>query len=423
MKTLTVTLKQHTPLIHFQYNQDGATLRASELKPRLDKYLIDISHPEGFDFWKDFLVGGILLSEEQMKPADNIKLKYKERCEEKLKEKFNNGFRALDYKIRIRLLGLSRQLDWENYPMYFGNQKNAEFKHGVFCDKDILLEFSSEHEKLLELIDEELPSFLSKTNFGTRQTKGYGSFYIKKTDQDTDKELEPSGADYFFTINATDMPMALESLADFYSVLRAGINNKGLYIKSALFKYLKNDNLQWDKKTIKEKYYSASDKSRELVAHEIEPSSQKEALLFVVPGSKTMYKELLGLSTLETWQKGEVSRKHDREEIKRFKSPILFKPIIIEQDNRTLTMKVYIYISNIPEEMRGQNFKIKWNGGGDLVMTTSEDFSPRNYFDWIYRNKGALINDLAFPQNRTATERRDNINKMFRSINKLNDGQ
>ena len=37
MKTLTVTLKQHTPLIHFQPGQCGATLRASEVKPNLDK--------------------------------------------------------------------------------------------------------------------------------------------------------------------------------------------------------------------------------------------------------------------------------------------------------------------------------------------------------------------------------------------------
>ena len=40
MKTLTVTLKQHTPLIHFQPGQCGATLRASEVKPKLDKFIL-----------------------------------------------------------------------------------------------------------------------------------------------------------------------------------------------------------------------------------------------------------------------------------------------------------------------------------------------------------------------------------------------
>lgn len=30
---LIVKLKQHTPIIHFQWDQKGATLRATELKP------------------------------------------------------------------------------------------------------------------------------------------------------------------------------------------------------------------------------------------------------------------------------------------------------------------------------------------------------------------------------------------------------
>lgn len=40
MHTLKVTLKQHTPLIHFQHDQEGATLRASEVKPKLDKFIL-----------------------------------------------------------------------------------------------------------------------------------------------------------------------------------------------------------------------------------------------------------------------------------------------------------------------------------------------------------------------------------------------
>ena len=34
------TLKQHTPIIHFQSEQHGATLRATELKPKFDRFLI-----------------------------------------------------------------------------------------------------------------------------------------------------------------------------------------------------------------------------------------------------------------------------------------------------------------------------------------------------------------------------------------------
>ena len=41
MAILKLELKQHTPIIHFQHYQEGATLRASELKPKLDKFLIE----------------------------------------------------------------------------------------------------------------------------------------------------------------------------------------------------------------------------------------------------------------------------------------------------------------------------------------------------------------------------------------------
>ena len=40
MRKLTVILRQHTPLIHFQHYQDNATLRASEVKPQLDRFLL-----------------------------------------------------------------------------------------------------------------------------------------------------------------------------------------------------------------------------------------------------------------------------------------------------------------------------------------------------------------------------------------------
>ncbi|MCB9266438.1 MAG: hypothetical protein H6558_15520 [Lewinellaceae bacterium] len=35
----TIAIQQHTPIIHFQHDQDGATLRATEVKPKLDKFI------------------------------------------------------------------------------------------------------------------------------------------------------------------------------------------------------------------------------------------------------------------------------------------------------------------------------------------------------------------------------------------------
>ena len=52
MYKLRFILKQHTPLIHFQHDQDGATLRATEVKPKLDRFLIEKFKEEGIDYKK-----------------------------------------------------------------------------------------------------------------------------------------------------------------------------------------------------------------------------------------------------------------------------------------------------------------------------------------------------------------------------------
>ena len=45
-------LKQQTPMIHFQYNQKGATLRATEVKPKLDKFILSkMNHEAEMSGW------------------------------------------------------------------------------------------------------------------------------------------------------------------------------------------------------------------------------------------------------------------------------------------------------------------------------------------------------------------------------------
>ena len=100
MAKLTVKLKQHTPLIHFQHDQDGATLRATELKPKLDKFLIE-------------------------------KKVFGEDCEKYL---LSGQGKAFDYKVKIKnVVGLKEdkiEIDYtkrngkigeKQFPLFFGN--------------------------------------------------------------------------------------------------------------------------------------------------------------------------------------------------------------------------------------------------------------------------------------------------------------
>ena len=82
MKTLKVTLKQHTPLIHFQHSEEGATLRSSEVKPKLDRFIIEK------------LGGG---------NYENVKNLVKKTYTQLFIPK--DGIFALDYKLKIKALG------------------------------------------------------------------------------------------------------------------------------------------------------------------------------------------------------------------------------------------------------------------------------------------------------------------------------
>lgn len=431
MKKLTITLQQHTPLIHFQYDQQGATLRASEVKPRFDKFIISNGlHAKEFDYWKSFLVGGISFSESQLKEKSPKEIealnRYKDKREQDLLVKFNNGFCALDYEMRIRPLNVSgkkvikaNELD---LCLYFGNQGEGEDKHAVLYYQDILLEVTSHHAELITILEDRISSFLERTNFGTRQTKGYGCFFIK--------EKFPTEANYYFEIETAKMEELFASIADFYNVLRAGINNKKLYVKSALFKYLKEvKGQQWDKKTIKQSYYTPTEKNEELTGHAAQSNDQKEAILYtVVPPCNIIFKELLGLSTSETWRRPaanvthKLSRVHvetiEDKSIKRFKSPILLKPIFVEKQNGVEAhYNVYIYLSDIPQEMRNQKFRINWDRRSTLHMTTSSDFDLSEYFEWIYLNRGTFLSDLLGAANgNEAKERYNNINHIFNQL-------
>lgn len=397
MKTLKITLKQHTPLIHFQHDQYGATLRVSEFKSRFDKYLTQTIERGNYNHWKGFLVGSVVGANIDETAGTSIQNNLNVR-DKKLMSKFNEGFCALDYKLKIVTSGSTSQ-EMESLPMYFANQGNVEYKYDVYTQRDVILIFSSFHDRLLELIEENIRDFLARTNFGARQTKGYGAFYLNGE--------EPEGANYYFRINTSDFNRLFKTISEFYAVIRPGINNNGLYVKSALFKYLKENNRQWDKRTIKGFFYSDS----EINVEQTEHPEADSPLVEVDLRSRIMYKELLGLSTSEVWSnrngtgiEATLTRKNSN--IQRLKSPVLFKPILVKEDGKEY-FKVFIYLTPIPEEARKDEnekeghrvFEIKWTPKTGTVKTESMYMDPdffdiEKYFAWIHSNKTRLISML-----------------------------
>ena len=306
MYKLEFELEQHTPIIHFQARDAGATLRASEVKPKLDKFILKE--------YKEKLPKSVI----------------KERKEDKEKKEDKEVRKSLDYKMRIIARNVdSEDIDAKSAPMYFGNIKAIKPKRLVTA-KSVQIIILVKNEVLKDCIEESIVRFFQLHNFGTRQSKGYGSFTIKVDGKKKIRDVYK----YSFDVSGSDYKEVMNRINYFYKSLRSGINEyrgKGekkrsiLYFKSALHYYVTTVlEEQWDKKSIKE-YFFPQQLEEEKTKHKVEDISSKE---------KNDFRDLLGFSTDEAWGKEYQIKKtckketdKGEEEFSRLKSPIQFKPI------------------------------------------------------------------------------------------------
>lgn len=404
MKTLTVTLKQHTPLIHFQPGQYGATLRASEVKPKLDKFILGKLSKDEFAEAKrkKWLIG-------------------------------KEDHPALDYKMRIigKNVTLSPIEGYWGYrrnkkgveipissPMFFGNMQNEQDKSKKNIKKcfskcnDITLTLYSLNDDVIKIVLKYLQSFFLQTNFGTRQSKGYGSFSLVADEKwkNAVKEIEEETMPVFpyFTCKGGEKAL-FDEMEWFYKAIRSGINDcfgEKFYMKSLMFAYAKEKGEQWEKKTIKTVFYdqlsdaydSEDVNEKELANHK----NKNDVLTYTSPNKdKFLFKDCLGLSTIEQWKKPVISEGQliykgfftlkksfcktveQSDEIQRMKSPVLLKPI---KENGLY--KVYIMYNEIPEKFLKSKFNISVNCCAENVffpLKIFSDFSMKDYFDFIFR--------------------------------------
>lgn len=326
-------LKQHTPLIHFQHEQDTATLRASELKPKLDKYILD-----KLGGWNDH----------------NIPISWRVG-----KNKAQNDQQSLDYLVSIesdptsldqditgsiekRYIDRRGRSQFEKFPTFFGlmGDENAGSKKFVLYTKNqVKLTFTN--SELRSKVQEHISDFFMHHNFGTRQGKGFGSFYPENSSNIKTRQLK-----YWFDVDTRQLPPPRQTYTDtrtirfrqyyrlfevlsiFYSSLRSGINQKWgpnpIYFKSMMFMYAKyRMRAQWDKKTIKDDLFPTFLRKQK-VDH---PHS--ELLRYSSP-TKYLLRDLLGLASRSEWfaeYDDTLKTVSVDGTIDRYKSPIFFKPL------------------------------------------------------------------------------------------------
>lgn len=222
MKTLKVTLKQHTPLIHFQHDQYGATLRASEVKPKLDRFIIAHAFNNEYERCKHYLVGYKF----SQKDSEEARREDEEKLNRNLKQKFkDSNYKSLNYKIAVHTNGSSLSVKMESakdrrtnktlnkleaYPLVLSNMGKSIKESVNFVQYDTVdIVIIVRCEQLYNTLKDNIETFFALTNFGQRQDKGFGSFTVlyieesgkakveKKWTDELANELMPHNTQYF----------------------------------------------------------------------------------------------------------------------------------------------------------------------------------------------------------------------------------
>lgn len=445
MYKISFTLKQHTPLIHFQHDQEGATLRASEVKPKLDRYLINS-------------LGGIdqILRQnpEWLQGKDNESLLYS------LNFRTRNIF---SHPIKVPKIGKNGHVErdkkynlrYEGFPCYFGNmgEEDNSPKSFIYTNSPVEVSIDSNSKSLIGFMSSDkghtlISRFFNTRNFSTRQSKGFGSFTMMYEDGEMDWEdskycfdvnLAPSDLTLlrrdhnlrFPNSKVTDEQMILfddwkklfHKINLFHKVLKSGYNQQNGYVKSALFKYFKEiHKIQWDKKTIKEKYFIDQLKNQQLDHLDIdvlEFDSRDDNLRGKSDNNNLfLVRDLLGLTSEANWRSytdSVVSKENP--DIDRFMSPLTYKPVLFT-DEQGKFFKVFLFFNKIPDEMLNQSFSIKVNGAGNLVLDTPRKgvFSLSKFFEYLV-SEDFHIEDLINSENRDTAM----IQNMFNSLKSIED--
>ena len=358
-------LRQQTPMIHFQHGEPGACLRASEVKPKLDRFLL-----------------------EQLGGAEQVRHQHR--------EWFIGKTDALDYKMRICGSGnvsysteiyseFQKILEDDEYPptdteteyikrlisehprihkggfrickSYFGNQAkksgdlkdyaNAvveQYKETVFYRDGIDMTIICFHDALKQVIENCVHAFFLIHNFGTRQNKGFGSFVVTAKDgqpfvcEDAQEELLKYSKMYGYDLYAVKQNGGLNAILELYQLLKSGKPKYIPYIYTKIEKHEKN-------------WMRAQGLS---VRTRVVPLKKEESELY------HFYKAMLGLRdsidypklggrTIKIEHAEEDKDRNPQPLIQRFASPIIFK---IVDSNR-----FFLLVYEAPDALFGQVFR------------------------------------------------------------------
>lgn len=211
----------HSPLIHFQADEGGATLRASEVKPKLDAYLISKLKT--------------IKREWYVQPGKSQALNYRMKI---IHKDALSRFKPEDKNI-------------QNFPIFYGKVKKLVLS-------DPIVTITCFIPDLLGAIEEHIADFFIVTNFGTMQHKGFGSFTIKEKTLNSQKIGQILGERYHSAVYrmkvSGNCQVKFQNIQNFYRLTKSGINgpnNNSPYCKGTLFSYMHDKGIGNEKARLK----------------------------------------------------------------------------------------------------------------------------------------------------------------------------
>lgn len=406
-------LVQHTPLIHFQHSEPHACLRATEVKPKLDRFLIEQLEKDdrfGDGRWKKWFVG-------------------------------DGSQQSFDYMMRItpnneqveRTHSIERAIAraehrppnanlHEIHKNYFGNMASGNniqdtiretFKESLFYKDGLTLTIRCFIPELLTFIDEHIRGFFMMHNFGTRQRKGFGSFTVDiSTEPNAPKGFDLVGKycpnAYYCKLNDNvSVDALLDAVWVISAFLRSGFNRgEGNYVRGFVFRYFQ-----------REKNPLANDKAfvKQNVLHNVYNEATRGEHLHPY-GNNVRYRYVRGL--LGTNENSRFCRDprggtredltvhniyiHSAEGIERFPSPLLFKPI---------GKFVFILPQKMPDEIFGSEFYILEKNQEDEYDRKATSDQKLNYLK--QECKGGMIKTPTAEELAPGANSGDEALKMF----------
>lgn len=348
-------LRQHTPMIHFQPTDSGVCLRATEVKPKFDRFLL-----ENKDFTESQIKKWFYIAEDGQL-ASQIKMRFRAEGE---------MARSYTYEKKQGIKIPRGSIDTIN-PLYFGNlgcTAREDVKETIFYQNGLKGTVICFDEEFLEIVKEYIPAFFLFHNFGTRQNKGFGSFSVSgkcrvECIMDVVQKYMPNAfyLDYQ-TLGKGQGASAEERLNDIgiiYSLIKGGIYlNKEHYYKSALLRYYQERGIAHEKKVIEQCLFGEERKENIHNPHFVR----------AVLGLTDSY------SYRDDLRKGKVLVSND--DIKRYQSPIYFK---------VLGRYTLLFLSPLPEALKNAEFKftLRKKEGVRSVKLTVPDFDIDDFMEWF----------------------------------------